>query len=69
MTTPEQSKAYVEAALAAAQITPSPEEVDVLVADYPKLRQIADGLYEFGDDLEPAMTYDPLEFFPLSAAN
>jgi hypothetical protein len=64
MTSPDLSKAFVEAALATARIAPSPDEVETIIGDYPKLREIADALFEFGDDLEPALTYDPLDYYP-----
>jgi len=61
--------AFVHAALASAGITPLPDEVAVIIADYPKLREQADKIYGFADDLEPALTFDPLDHYAAESGN
>ncbi|MFG1621847.1 hypothetical protein [Kribbella sp. NPDC049227] len=55
----------VPAILAAAQLTVSESEMTMFVRDYPLMRQAADALYqpEFDPD-EPAIRFDPLDFYP-----
>ncbi len=49
----------VDAHLAAAGITISPEEREMYVADYPILRASAARLHEYGDELESSLLFDP----------
>jgi hypothetical protein len=55
----------VTALLAAARLTVSDTELATFVRDYPLMRQAADALYlhEFDPD-EPAIRFDPLDFYP-----
>jgi hypothetical protein len=58
----------VTAILAAAQLTVSADELATFVKDYPLIRQAADALYlpELDPD-EPAIRFDPLDFYPGAA--
>lgn len=49
----------VDAHLAAAGVTISPEEREMYVADYPILRASAARLHEYGDELESSLLFDP----------
>jgi hypothetical protein len=62
---PEQ---IVTAILTAAQLTVSEKEFATFVKDYPLIRQAADALYlpELDPD-EPAIKFDPLDFYPGAA--
>jgi hypothetical protein len=55
----------VPAILATAQLTVSESELATFIRDYPLMRQAADALYrpEFDPD-EPAIRFDPLDFYP-----
>ena len=68
MSTPD-SGAIVTSILAAAQLTVSDDELATFVKDYPLIRQAADALYlpELAPD-EPAIRFDPLDFYPGAAA-
>ncbi|GAA1653512.1 hypothetical protein GCM10009744_52050 [Kribbella alba] len=68
MSTPD-SGAIVTAILSAAQLTVSEQEYATFVKDYPLIRQAADALYlpELDPD-EPAIRFDPLDFYPGAAA-
>ncbi|HEY0617779.1 MAG TPA: hypothetical protein VGD15_09330 [Kribbella sp.] len=67
MSTPD-SGAIVTAILSAAQLTVSDQEYATFVKDYPLIRQAADALYlpELDPD-EPAIRFDPLDFYPGAA--
>jgi hypothetical protein len=55
----------VPALLAAAQLTVSDSERATFVRDYPLMRTAADALYRPEFDLdEPAVRFDPLDFYP-----
>jgi hypothetical protein len=58
----------VTAILTSAQLTVSEEEFATFVRDYPLIRQAADSLYlpELDPD-EPAIKFDPLDFYPGAA--
>jgi len=62
---PEQ---IVTAILTAAQLTVSEKEFATFVKDYPLIRAAADALYlpELDPD-EPAIKFDPLDFYPGAA--
>jgi len=62
--TTQEATTIVDSLLAAARITMLPDEREQYIKDYPVLREQADRLYAFGDELEPAMTFDPLAFYP-----
>lgn len=49
----------VDAHLAAAGITVSPDEREMYVAEYPILRASAAKLHEYGDELESSLLFDP----------
>lgn len=49
----------VDAHLAAAGITVSPDEREMYIADYPILRASAARLHEYGDELESSLLFDP----------
>jgi hypothetical protein len=53
----------VDAHLAAAGITVSPDEREMYVADYPILRASNAKLYEYGDGLESSLLFDPASFY------
>jgi hypothetical protein len=67
LSTPD-SGAIVTAILSAAQLTVSDQEYATFVKDYPLIRQAADALYlpELDPD-EPAIRFDPLDFYPGAA--
>jgi hypothetical protein len=58
----------VTAILTTAQLTVSEGEFATFVKDYPLIRQAADALYlpELDPD-EPAIKFDPLDFYPGAA--
>ena len=49
----------VDAHLAAAGITVSPDEREMYIADYPILRASNAKLYEYGAELESSLLFDP----------
>jgi hypothetical protein len=49
----------VDAHLATAGITVSPDEREMYIADYPILRASNAKLYEYGDELESSLLFDP----------
>lgn len=63
MTIPD-TAAIVDALITTAQLPLSDAERSKLIEDYPTLRAQADALYDFESSLEPAVRFDPLDFFP-----
>jgi len=56
---PPSAAEIVDAHLAAAGITVSPDEREMYVAEYPILRASAARLHEYGDELESSLLFDP----------
>lgn len=61
--------AIVDALLATARLPLSDDERAKLTQDYPKLRAQADALYAFDISLDPAVKFDPLDFYPSASAS
>lgn len=57
------TETIVDALLAAASLTVSAEERAAFVADYPRLREATDALFEFHDGLEPPLIFDPTTYY------
>jgi hypothetical protein len=53
----------VDALLLAARLTVTPEEREAFIADYPLLQARAARLYSVGGELEPAVDFNPAEFY------
>jgi hypothetical protein len=53
----------VRALLAAAGLTPSPAETEILASAYPVLRAVADRLYPLVYDDDPAPVFDSVPLF------
>ena len=54
----------VRALAAAAGLSPSETEIEVLAAAYPAMRAAADRLQEIAGDTDPAPVFDPVPMFP-----